>query len=96
MPVFSLGVWVRERFNTALSARSSHEHTVFMIVASVLGIACGLMAVVLEKLIEFFKAVFFTIPAGLFPDHPSVYAWLLISRIPAVGGPAAGYPTLWV
>lgn len=95
MPVFPLGAWVRERFNTALSARSSHEHTVFMIVASVLGIACGLMAVVLEKLIEFFKAVFFQIPAGFFTESPSVYAWFVIPLIPAVGGLAVGYLTWW-
>lgn len=95
MPVFALGAWVRERFNRALSGRSSHEHTVFMIVASVLGVACGLMAVALEKLIEFFNTVFFSIPAGLLADHPSVHAWLIIPLIPAVGGLIVGLLTWW-
>lgn len=95
MSDFPLGAWIRNHFNRALSARSSHEHTLFMIVASVLGIACGLMAVIFEKLIGFFTTVFFQVSAGLFSGHPSVYAWLVIPLIPAVGGLAVGLLTWW-
>lgn len=95
MSAFSLRAWVREHFNRALSTRSSHEHTVFMIVASVLGIVCGLVAVIFEKMIGFFTTAFFQIPAGLFSGHPSVYAWLVIPLIPAVGGLLLGLLTWW-
>lgn len=95
MSAVPLKAWVKEHFNKALSTRSSHEHTAFMIVASALGIACGLVAVIFEKMIEFFKFAFFTIPSGLFSEHPSVYAWLVIPLIPAIGGLAVGLLTWW-
>ncbi len=84
---------LREYFSSAFQTRSSREHTFLLFTAGALGVACGLMAVLFEWLINAFEHIFFDKSAEFFALSPTIYHYLIIPLIPALGGLIVGFLT---
>ncbi|MBI4664780.1 MAG: chloride channel protein [Nitrospinae bacterium] len=84
---------IRKTLERSFASRSSHEHTVFMITASVLGATCGALAVLFEKLVEFFEYLFFEVSWNFTGGDSTVFKWLVIPLLPALGGLLVGLLT---
>ncbi len=82
-----------KKISDILETWGSHEHTFLIVVSGLLGVICGLLAVVFEQLIDMVWDGFFEHPKFLFSSDSSLYYYILVPLIPALGGLLIGLLT---
>lgn len=66
------------------------ENAFLLVIGGVLGVICGLLAVLFEWMAAIARSVFFLTPASLLGTESLIYLFLVIPLMPALGGLLAG------